>query len=336
MTFLYSRRLPSALALWAALAAVAVHCGPEPVGGEKPATSATSALAASASASAIAASSMVTASGSPSSSATIPTASASGAASTAVANKGNTQGCPDGMLRVEGEYCPDVDEKCLEHHKEYERDKAKNVSERCLRFAEPSVCKSKERVHLSFCMDKYEYPNQVGELPLILVSWVDAGKMCSEQGKRLCTEDEFNFACEGPDMLPHVYGFVRDETICNIDKPYKKRTKTLKKYKKCLTDKTCAAELARLDQRHKIGDNTTCVSWAGIVDMNGNVNEWVNLPKEKPPNRSGLKGGWWGPVRNRCRPTVTFHKEEDFGYEAGFRCCKDTSDSTPAPKSSAP
>ena len=60
-----------------------------------------------------------------------------------------------------------------------------------------------------------------------------------------------------------------------------------------------------------------------LVDLNGNVNEWVRIPGEKPPNRSGLKGGWWGPVRDRCRPTVRFHKENDYGYEAGFRCCKD-------------
>ena len=27
-------------------------------------------------------------------------------------------------------------------------------------------------------------------------------------------------------------------------------------------------------------------------------------------------------------PTVTFHKEDDYGYEEGFRCCKDAD---PAP-----
>ena len=72
-----------------------------------------------------------------------------------------------------------------------------------------------------------------------------------------------------------------------------------------------------------IGATHKCVSWAGVIDMNGNVNEWVELPGKEHPHRSGLKGGWWGPVRNRCRPTVKFHKEYDYGYEAGFRCCQD-------------
>jgi formylglycine-generating enzyme required for sulfatase activity len=65
------------------------------------------------------------------------------------------------------------------------------------------------------------------------------------------------------------------------------------------------------------------VSPFGVYDLNGNINEWVERPGKEYPNRSGLKGGWWGPVRGRCRPTVGFHKEDDYGYEEGFRCCKD-------------
>jgi formylglycine-generating enzyme required for sulfatase activity len=172
-------------------------------------------------------------------------------------------------------------------------------------------------------MDRWEYPNRIGEKPWVLTSWRDAVKRCAEQEKRLCTEDEFNFACEGPEMLPHVYGFARDAEKCNIDKPYKKREGKMRHYEKCLADKRCSEAFGKLDQRHAIGEDLACVSWAGIYDLNGNVNEWVELPGQKPPDRSGLKGGWWGPVRNRCRPTVTFHKEEDYGYEAGFRCCKD-------------
>ncbi|MCC6215556.1 MAG: SUMF1/EgtB/PvdO family nonheme iron enzyme [Polyangiaceae bacterium] len=274
-----------------------------------------------------------------SASAAAPPASAV-ASATPAPPPARTDGCAAGMVRVEGEYCPAVIQECLEHHPEYRANQdSRTVSERCLRFAEPTRCVSSERRHLAFCMDRYEWPNVEGELPRVLTSWLEARVLCERAGKRLCTEDEHNFACEGPEMLPHVYGHVRDATRCNIDKEYRQpdQSRQLPTYDKCLVTPACSEELARLDQRHRIGARLTCVSWAGVVDLNGNVNEWVELPGKKYPNRSGLKGGWWGPVRNRCRPTVTFHKEHDYGYEAGFRCCADTASaaSAPAPSSSA-
>lgn len=264
-----------------------------------------------------------------------PSGSAAASASAApAALPGRTDGCPDGMVRVEGQYCPDVEQTCVEHHEELVRDrkrqarddgakKPSTVSERCLRYAEPSVCKSKERQPKLFCIDRYEHPNRAGELPTLLVSWTDAKKACEAQGKRLCTEAEFNFACEGEAMLPYTYGFVRDATKCSIDKEYRKRRKKLYPYERCQRTPACKEHLAELDQRLPAGSMKDCVSPFGVYDMNGNINEWVELPGKKYPDRSGLKGGWWGPVRNRCRPTVGFHKEDDYGYEAGFRCCKD-------------
>jgi formylglycine-generating enzyme required for sulfatase activity len=233
------------------------------------------------------------------------------------------------MVRVEGEYCPGAIQRCIEHHPEYAARKEKDptVSERCLRY-DKSRCLSKKKVELAFCMDRYEYPNQLGEKPWILVSWLQAKSLCEKENKRLCTEDEFNLACEGPEMLPHVYGYERDATKCNIDKDYRQpdHSRQMLTYTDCLKSDWCKAEIERLDQRHAIGATNSCVSWAGIVDLNGNVNEWVELPGKESPHRSGLKGGWWGPVRNRCRPTVKFHKEYDYGYEAGFRCCTDLAD----------
>lgn len=264
-------------------------------------------------------------------------ADAADAAAAAESLPGTSEGCADDMVLVEGGYCPDVVQKCLEHHKEFESDEARKkskrdkgesvgkstVSERCLRYEEPSSCLSKQRRPMRFCMDRYEWPNKKGELPALLISWIDARKECEAIGKRLCTEDEFNFACEGEAMLPYTYGYVRDPTKCSIDKPYRKREKKLLKYRTCMAKPECKAELERLDQRLPAGSLPACVSPFGVYDLNGNINEWVFRPKEKPPNRSGLKGGWWGPVRGRCRPTVGFHKEEDYGYEEGFRCCKD-------------
>ena len=37
--------------------------------------------------------------------------------------------------------------------------------------------------------------------------------------------------------------------------------------------------------------------------------------------RSILKGGYWGPVRTRCRPTTRAHGESHAFYQQGFRCC---------------
>ncbi len=235
------------------------------------------------------------------------------------------------MLPVAGSYCPAVAQRCLEYHPEYvRRPNDPTVSDRCLRYAEPSQCMA-PRKDLAFCMDQFEYPNEKGALPRVLTSWLEAEKLCEKAGKRLCTEEEFNFACEGPDMLPYATGYVRDPDKCNMDRDYRRPdlTRRMKPYDDCPNDPHCKNELARLDQRHAIGSRLTCTSWAGLVDLNGNVNEWVRIPGEKPPNRSGLKGGWWGPVRDRCRPTVTFHKENDYGYEAGFRCCRDAAGAKP-------
>ncbi len=241
------------------------------------------------------------------------------------------------MVRVTGEYCPEVEQKCVKHHEEFDRDQKKRakkkaageddkstVSERCLEYA-PSKCLSKEKVKKDFCVDRYEWPNEKGQLPALLVSWTDAKKQCEAKGKRLCTETEFNFACEGEEMLPYTYGLARDATKCSIDKEYRKRKKKLYPYERCQRTPACKEHLAELDQRLPTGSLPQCVSPFGAYDMNGNINEWVEMPKKKYPDRSGLKGGWWGPVRGRCRPTVTFHKEDDYGYEEGFRCCKDAS-----------
>jgi|CZKU01.1.fsa_nt_gi hypothetical protein len=59
----------------------------------------------------------------------------------------------------------------------------------------------------------------------------------------------------------------------------------------------------------------------------GNVDEWTTsvVPGERP---SILKGGYWGPVRTRCRPSTRAHGETFAFYQQGFRCCRDAPPST--------
>lgn len=243
------------------------------------------------------------------------------------------------MVLVRGRYCPQVQHHCEQHTKEYEQAKKRRAEriaagespgplravERCLRYRQPAVCLS-DRVPLRFCIDRHEWPNRDGEVPRLLVSWTEAKALCEAKGKRLCTADEFNFACEGEQMLPYSYGFERDASRCNIDKPYVTpgRSRLLDE-PACETTPWCAAELSKLDQRVTIGSSPDCTSPFGAYDLNGNVNEWVARPGTEP-KRSGLKGGWWGPARSRCRPMVTAHDESYVGYEVGFRCCRGTTE----------
>src|SRR4030095_9554800 len=125
----------------------------------------------------------------------------------------------------------------------------------CLRYEEPTQCFSKKRTHMRFCIDRYEWPNHEGELPIHLVSWLAATDKCAAAGKRLCNEHEFNFACEGEAMLPYTYGYVRDAEKCAIDKPYvmPDHSPQLRRYDGCQDDAFCRAEIGRLDQREPAG-----------------------------------------------------------------------------------
>lgn len=232
--------------------------------------------------------------------------------------KGSSPHCPRDTVLVEGDYCPQVSQRCLERPKVI----GGKGYKQCQRYA-PSECRSATRRPMRFCMDRYEWPNRKGVKPRTLTSWPEARKMCAAKGKRLCTMDEFNFACEGEQMKPHVYGFERDDTACHFDRPYRERTYNYERWDACLANDACNKEYDRLDQRLPAGSMARCVSDHGVYDLNGNANEWVFRTDQRSPKRSGLKGGWWGPVRNRCRPMTTFHLEGDYGYEVGFRCCAD-------------
>lgn len=209
--------------------------------------------------------------------------------------------CPGGMIEVDGEYCPEVQEICLKWIDDL----------RCAEFKSPTICLSKQRTHLHFCMDKFEWPNVEGSFPEVGITGNNAAQQCINVGKKLCSEKEFNFACEGEDMLPYTYGYVRDPKICNIDKPWRDYSKVPRK------------DWDQLYQAEKSDSNSQCSSWAGIKNLNGNVDEWVksDIGYGYPIVSSG---GYWSTVRDRCRPKTRAHDPAIFSfYQLGFRCCSD-------------
>jgi formylglycine-generating enzyme len=185
---------------------------------------------------------------------------------------------------------------------------------RCAEFAPSAPCRMKTS-HKKFCIDRYEWPNKAGEIPVYMTSWREARAACKAVGKRLCTDSEWTLACEGPAHLPYPYGLKRSSEACNIDKPYGFPDPV-----KVYDPKTQDAELARLDQREPAGSRAGCKSPYGAHDMAGNVDEWV-VNETGEPFKSGLKGGYWGPVKTRCRPMTVAHEETFRYYQIGFRCC---------------
>lgn len=217
--------------------------------------------------------------------------------------------CAAGMVEVEGDYCPNLEQKCL-------RWVDPDTKMRCAEFAPTGACQGKTQKR-HFCIDQYEYPNKAGEKPLIMKSWYEARDACKAQGKRLCGDSEWTLACEGQERLPYPYGYARNADACNIDKPHPDPDQAA-----IANPKTREAEVARLDQRDASGARESCVSPYGVHDMTGNVDEWV-VNEGGAPYKSGLKGGYWGPVRTRCRPMTTAHNEDFAFYQIGFRCCAD-------------
>ncbi len=226
---------------------------------------------------------------------------------------GDTGACAEGMLEVEGDWCPEVEQKCNRFI-----DPEGVFPRRCAEFAPTSKCNGKlTKKH--FCIDRYEWPNKVGENPVVMKTWYDARDACSGAGKRLCGDSEWTVACEGNDRLPYPYGYDRNAEACNIDKPHPDVNE------KALGDanpKVRDAEAKRLWQGEPSGTRSSCVSPYGVFDMTGNVDEWV-INESGQPYKSGLKGGYWGPVRDRCRPETTVHAEGFSFYQIGWRCCSD-------------
>lgn len=238
----------------------------------------------------------------------------------ATAELGTSGVCPEDMVEVEGDYCPEVEQKCLKWI-----DPEGVFPRRCQEFAPSGACQGKT-THKRFCMDRFEWPNKLGAKPVVMKTWYEAADSCKAVGKRLCGDSEWTLACEGQERLPYPYGYERNSEACNVDKPHPDVNE-----KALANPATRDAEVARLWQGEPSGSRESCVSPYGAFDMTGNVDEWV-VNESGVPYRSGLKGGYWGPVRNRCRPMTTAHYENFVFYQIGFRCCADTPGSAPTGK----
>ncbi|NRA35522.1 MAG: SUMF1/EgtB/PvdO family nonheme iron enzyme, partial [Polyangiaceae bacterium] len=199
--------------------------------------------------------------------------------------------CPNGMKLVEGDYCTKVQQNCLKSW--FDESNKKKV---CEKFEEKTTCVG-DRVKKRYCVDEFEYPNVKNHRPQVMNNFYQAQVKCAAQGKRMCTESEWTFACEGPEMKPFPHGYVRDATKCRGDQKWV--TPNMKK-----VAKRDPVEIERLWQGVDSGTQPDCISDFGVADMPGNADEVA---------ASETYGGWKGKfdsvttggppnkgVRNQC------------------------------------
>jgi len=184
------------------------------------------------------------------------------------------------------------------------------------------------------CIDRYEAPNEKDAAPFIMRTSAEAVAWCEERGKRLCTEDEWLRACQGPNGQRYPYGATYQEHACNHDAKYRlPRWGVLSKW----PAEAAVTEANRLNQSEPSGKRETCGSAEGVFDLTGNVAEWVVKTRAHPEACKNeeeekhtyvVQGCSWvkcyrQPHEPACDYVNCAHPGGFRSYEIGFRCCKD-------------
>jgi sulfatase modifying factor 1 len=197
------------------------------------------------------------------------------------------------------------------------------------------------------CIDVFEFPNRACELPFVWGSPSEAETMCRTEGKRLCSDKEWNVACagdpEGKKKWAYAYGDKLDMTACHTREPKEVgpdgKTWVCNVHDAQSTWQTCSTDT------EPSGSFPRCRSRLGVFDQHGNVAEemtraegdviytqlkgsaWFYVDVGREPGKAA-----WHPEResypDTCNYDPRWHVEVlkeslHVNYHLGFRCCKD-------------
>lgn len=147
----------------------------------------------------------------------------------------------------------------------------------------------------SFCIDRYEWPNRKGALPLAMTSHYAAQELCASVGKRLCSAQQWQLACIGKRTAEFSYGEAYEPRACN----------------------TNSANPAAS------GSFAECRSYYGPMDMNGNLREWTSSKSNENPRFYDVRGGYWAShSQSGCEESQYSFYPQNQHLSVGFRCCK--------------
>ena len=193
-----------------------------------------------------------------------------------------------------------------------------------------------------YCIDIFEFPNKACELPIVWIPPTSAKKVCELQGKRLCSDIEWNIACRGDpergDDWKYAYGHKVDIDICHTNLRHRTACNpwdAKSTWNSCTTD------------TEPSGSFPKCRSRFGVFDQHGNVAE-VMMRREGDRVVTQLKGSAWfynelvkepgepvpetttnktGAYPDHCNFDPRWHVEPidramHVNYHLGMRCCK--------------
>jgi hypothetical protein len=150
-----------------------------------------------------------------------------------------------------------------------------------------------------FCVDRYEWPNKKGSIPLSSMSFVQAKDECRKVGKRLCLAREWVEACMGDENNGWPYGKEPDPSACNTD------------------SKAVIAS----------GAASKCKNAIGIYDMSGNLAEWTEGGNSNANAQVNAVGGAFDSSARTSGCQDSLSHKQNGAATIGFRCCltpKDT------------
>jgi formylglycine-generating enzyme len=214
------------------------------------------------------------------------------------------RGCPEGMVRIRGQFCVDKFE-------------ASTVE---------VLPGGKTRKHSPFEPVKglkVKAVSKRGVKPQAHISRNEAAEACQNAGKRLCTDDEWLMACRGkvPTTWPygkeHRQGACNDRGVSSFNHYYGSPGAEAPKESYTWANMN-DARLNKLEGTlAPTGSFKKCRNGFDVYDMVGNLHEWT---------KSGaFRGGYYLDTLingEGCEYKTTAHSAKYHDYSTGFRCCK--------------
>jgi hypothetical protein len=197
----------------------------------------------------------------------------------------------------------------------------------------------------TFCVDKYEATlvrmddgqawcpfDNPGATPMVAISvanavpqayidQIQAGDACANAGKRLCADDEWLRACQGPNGYTYPYGNTDELGVCNDHRdehPAVEYFGTSSSVVYTMLDNACIDQIP--ETVDPTGSRTGCETAEGAFDMMGNVHEWT------ADTAGTFRGGYYVDTTENgpgCLYVTTAHDTSYWDYSTGFRCCAD-------------